>query len=140
MSIFSHLNPLFLFIMSKEGMAGSVHLNSGRFINRSLVLGVEACVAEPKQLVPAAKKKMNPSKWKGHRVTALPGEPTAFCAGNPHLHQLIWSTCAVWTIGRVGSPAKHTWPLRPHCRDPPRARCLSTAIDCVLDTRRSSVH
>lgn len=107
MSIFSHLNTLFLFIMSKEVMVGSVHLKFGSFINRSLVLGVEACTADPKRLAPAAKKKMNPHKQNGHGVTAPPGEPAASCAGNRHLHQLIGGPGAAGTTRRVCSPAEH---------------------------------
>lgn len=48
-------------------------LNLGSFINRSLVQDVEASMVDPKQLVPAAKKKMNTSEWNGHRITSLTG-------------------------------------------------------------------
>lgn len=49
------------------------YLNLGSFIKRNLVQDVEACMVDPKQLVPAAKKKMNTSKWNGHGITSLTG-------------------------------------------------------------------
>lgn len=45
----------------------------GSFINKGLVQDFEAYMIDPKQLVAAAKKKTNASKWNGHRIIPLTG-------------------------------------------------------------------